>query len=94
MRADEPILWAENVPAYDAFFRLNLERFTGMDEGPVPPSKIREYARDEGLELEELEVKIMALDRFYLEHRKKQREQEKERKRREQERAGRPGRRR
>jgi hypothetical protein len=58
------------VEIWSAFFDLNSERQNGMGPGPIPSSKIREFAREqmeyEGEEAERFFIIIRRVDSEYL----------------------------
>lgn len=43
---NQPEIWPDLVPIWNAFFDLSTERQIGMGIGPIPFSAIRTYARD------------------------------------------------
>lgn len=67
---ERPELCPELHPMHVAFWRLSTERQLGMSCGPIPESKIREYATEElGLDQEAARIfrdQIRAMDRAYL----------------------------
>lgn len=73
--------------AYDAWRRLGPERITGMGEGFIPWSQVREYADEVGMDAIELLDVIRALDKEYLEYRRKSEEEKRARDKRSAERA-------